>query len=187
MIKHAWSSLLIPSNELRLDMTLLCGQTFVWQRLIQKEYTSYFGVVENTVVELKESKDDVEFRQIQFDKTTLAPETLRTNLHKLFNYDARFNLPKMHAHFAKCDPKFYARVYTYYPGVRVIQQEPLECLISFICSSNNNVARITLMITRLCAKYGSLIGTLDEEGNTLSFFKFPTLDQLSTATEEELK
>ena len=36
-----------------------------------------------------------------------------------------------------------------YPGLRVLRQNPVECLFSFICSSNNNIARITLMIDRL--------------------------------------
>lgn len=39
-------------------------------------------------------------------------------------------------------------------GVRVVRQDPFECLISFICSSNNNIKRITMMLDRLRCKYG---------------------------------
>lgn len=34
------------------------------------------------------------------------------------------------------------------------RQDPTECLFSFICSSNNNIPRITLMLDRLRATYG---------------------------------
>jgi N-glycosylase/DNA lyase len=85
-------------------------------------------------------------------------------------------------------------------GLRLIRQNPHECLFSFICSQNNNVARISQMVEKLCAKYGksisifgsvgsdryppgTLITTLDE----VSYYKFPELKQLENATEDELK
>jgi hypothetical protein len=37
----------------------------------------------------------------------------------------------------------------------LIRQEPVECLFSFICSSNNNIPRITLMLRRLRERYGT--------------------------------
>ena len=43
---------------------------------------------------------------------------------------------------------------TGFPGLRVLRQDPLECLFSFICSSNNNIARIAQMIEALCVTYG---------------------------------
>eukprot|EP00029_Vermamoeba_vermiformis_P005020 TRINITY_DN1624_c0_g1_i1.p1 TRINITY_DN1624_c0_g1~~TRINITY_DN1624_c0_g1_i1.p1 ORF type:complete len:221 (+),score=56.80 TRINITY_DN1624_c0_g1_i1:915-1577(+) len=39
------------------------------------------------------------------------------------------------------------------------------------------------MVEKLCAKYGTLITTLDD----VSYYKFPELNQLEKATEEELK
>ena len=54
------------------------------------------------------------------------------------------------------------------PGVRVVRQEPWECLCSFICSSNNNVKRIALILNQLKRRYGKYIATLvctdEEEG-----------------------
>ena len=46
------------------------------------------------------------------------------------------------------------------PGVRVVRQDPFECLVSFICSSNNNIKRITLMLDSLRRKYGVYLGSL---------------------------
>ncbi|XP_025908408.1 N-glycosylase/DNA lyase [Nothoprocta perdicaria] len=51
------------------------------------------------------------------------------------------------------DPHFQA-VAAAFPGVRVLRQEPVECLLSFICTSNNHVARVAAMIERLCRAFG---------------------------------
>lgn len=37
------------------------------------------------------------------------------------------------------------------------RQDPVECIISFICSSNNNISRITLMLEKLRRAYGELL------------------------------
>ena len=37
----------------------------------------------------------------------------------------------------------------------MLRQDPVECLFSFICSSNNHIARIAGMVERLCSAYGT--------------------------------
>lgn len=37
------------------------------------------------------------------------------------------------------------------------RQDPVECIFSFICSSNNNISRITLMLEKLRHAYGELL------------------------------
>ena len=59
-------------------------------------------------------------------------------------------------------------------GIRVLEQEPLECLLSFICSANNNISRISLMIRRLCSAFGEALVTAAG-----TFYDFPALPQLS--------
>ncbi|KAL0490198.1 N-glycosylase [Acrasis kona] len=190
IVRHAWNSLRIPSCELRLDMTLLCGQVFTWQKRTLNDNTSaYFGVIDGSVVEMREEEDDVLYRQLQFDPTEKVDDKLTDKIRSFFNYsDDGVKLKTLFKEYAEIDPHIFARIYKYYPGVRVITQDPFECLICFICSANNNVSRITLMITRLCQKYGSLIGELnDSDFAPISFFRFPNLQQLSTATEQELR
>ena len=39
----------------------------------------------------------------------------------------------------------------------MLRQDPLECLFSFICSSNNHISRIHGMVERLASNYGDPI------------------------------
>jgi len=44
------------------------------------------------------------------------------------------------------------------PGIRILRQDPFECLISFIISQNNNIPRIKKIIGRLCERFGRFPG-----------------------------
>lgn len=52
------------------------------------------------------------------------------------------------------------------PGIRLINQDPWECLISFIFSSNNNIKRITKGLNLLRASYGKYACTIRLEAGT---------------------
>ena len=54
--------------------------------------------------------------------------------------------------FKKKAPKF--------TGVRILKQDAWEALVGFICSSNNNIIRISQMMEKLCTHYGPLVGYL---------------------------
>ena len=42
-------------------------------------------------------------------------------------------------------------------GIRQLRQDPVEALFTFICSSNNNISRISSMVERMCQKFGEPI------------------------------
>lgn len=67
-------------------------------------------------------------------------------------------------------------------GLRILRQDPWECLASFICSSNNNIRRIEGMIDRLCRAYGEAIS----HGGEI-FFTFPRPEHLSCIHPDELR
>jgi len=69
-----------------------------------------------------------------------------------------------------------------YPGLRLLRVEPWGCLISFICSANNNIPRIHQNMERLADRYGSPIN-LDGQVR----HAFPTPAQLAEASEQELR
>lgn len=59
----------------------------------------------------------------------------------------------------------------YGSGVRILNQDPFEMILSFIISANNNIPRIKGIIERMCRAKGEKIS----EG-----YAFPTLDALAT-------
>lgn len=71
------------------------------------------------------------------------------------------------ANFAKKAPKF--------TGVRILRQDAWEALVGFICSSNNNISRISQMMHKLCVHYGPLLGHMDGE----AYHDFPEPDALA--------
>lgn len=64
-------------------------------------------------------------------------------------------------------------------GIRILNQDPFETLISFIISQNNNIPRIRKNIESLCSRYGSPIA-----GSSLR--AFPTPEALAGAEEADL-
>ena len=67
--------------------------------------------------------------------------------------------------------------------MRIIRQDPWECTISFLCSSNNNIKRIKLMLDNLRAAYGEHLYNTDD----INYYKFPSLEQLNSVTESEYR
>lgn len=62
-----------------------------------------------------------------------------------------------------------------YLGIRVLRQDPWENLCSFICSSNNNVKRISQLVQKMTNTFGDHVATLDD----LKIHSFPSPDKLA--------
>ena len=67
---------------------------------------------------------------------------------------------------------------SYGNGIRILRQDPLEMIISFIISANNNIPRIKQIIERICENFGT-----EMDG----YYAFPTLAQLSLITESDFR
>lgn len=92
------------------------------------------------------------------------------------------DLRALSAHWAARDQRF-AALEGFFPGCRLLRQDPLECLFSFILSSNNHISRIQSMVDTLCA-YGDRLEAGDDGE---AFYAFPSLDQLARASEADLR
>lgn len=64
-------------------------------------------------------------------------------IHNYFNLTP--NLTSLYEQWAAADPNFRKRA-PKFTGVRILKQDAWEALIGFICSSNNNIARISQMV-----------------------------------------
>lgn len=83
--------------------------------------------------------------------------------------------------FKASDTRF-AELATHLGGARVLRQDPLECLIQFICSSNNNIKRITMMVDFI-SSLGNYVGAV----GGFKFYEFPSLERLGMVSEQELR
>ena len=83
--------------------------------------------------------------------------------------------------FSDCadEPLFCARRFA--RGLRVLNQQPFELLISAIVSANNNLKRIKSIVEKICAACGE---PFLAEGRR--FYRFPVPERLAALTEEEL-
>ena len=54
----------------------------------------------------------------------------------------------------------FAKVASHFKGIRMLRQDPVENLLSFVCSSNNHISRISSMVEKLCTHYGNHIATV---------------------------
>lgn len=77
-------------------------------------------------------------------------------------FNLHHDLSKLYKQWAEADPNFRKRA-PGFAGVRMLNQDAWEALVGFICSSNNNISRISQMVHKLCLYYGPYIGTIGDE------------------------
>lgn len=164
-----WRSLGVAPEELRCDVTLVCGQSFRWKPVAENTWR---GVIGSYVVAVRQTADDVLYQSIPNDDIAAL-------LRDYFQLQVA--LAPLYRRWSEADARF-ASVAPAFPGLRVLRTEPVECLFSFLCSSANNIPRITRMIDSLCRRYGEYLAEVDG----ISYYRFPTVQSLRDASEEEL-
>ncbi|CAL5417448.1 unnamed protein product [Camellia sinensis] len=168
-----WVPLNLGKSELFLPLTFPTGQTFRWKQTAHLQYT---GVVGSHLVSLKQLENgDVAYC---FHYTS-CEASARLALLDFLNVG--ICLADMWEGFSGCDSRF-AELARYLGGARVLRQDPLECLIQFLCSSNNNIGRITRMVD-FVSSLGNRLGTVE----SFEFYEFPSLERLSRVSEKELR
>ncbi|XP_068648332.1 N-glycosylase/DNA lyase OGG1 [Aristolochia californica] len=168
-----WQPLTVGRRELFLPLTFPTGQTFTWK---QTGATTFTGPVNSHLISLRHLPDDsVSFLIHCSSDHRRAVADLRDYL----NLD--ISLAELWESFSSADSRF-AAIAPYLGGARVLRQDPVECLFQFLCSSNNNIARITKMVGFLAA-LGNYLRTVDG----FDFYEFPSLERLELVSEQELR
>ncbi|KAL1854825.1 8-oxoguanine glycosylase ogg1 [Diaporthe australafricana] len=188
-----WRKLPLSLTELCIDTTLRCGQSFRWRKLNDEWHCTHHG----RIVSLKQDADHLHYRAI-WPKTAagvpLTPPASSTGtgvstsedspaddtealLKNYFNL--HHDLAELYKQWADADPNFRKRA-PKFTGVRMLNQDAWEALVGFICSSNNNISRISQMVHKLCLHYGPYIGSIGDE----VFHDFPTPTALTAPSVE---
>ena len=157
----------IDSFELR-DI-FECGQCFRWDK---EDDGSYTGVFKGNVLNVKKEKDNVIFKG-------MCNGNIKEIVEEYF--DLNRDYAKIKRELAKVDENMRISI-EYGKGIRILNQDLWETIISFIISANNNIPRIKGIIEKLSKKYGDKI-----EWNGKQYYTFPSPEQLKDVTVEEYR
>ncbi|AKB37745.1 8-oxoguanine DNA glycosylase [Methanosarcina siciliae C2J] len=140
-----------------LDYTLDCGQVFRWE----KSGDWWTGVVGDHVIRLSQDEDSGDL----LVDSRLPPE--------FFSHYFRLddNLPSIYESINK--DLLINRAINKYNGLRLIRQDPWECLISYMLATASSIPTIQKRIYLLSKIFGQEL----EEG----YFSFPDPDTLAEA------
>jgi len=69
-----------------------------------------------------------------------------------------------------------------YEGLRIFKQDPFQCMISFIISSNSNIQKIKSSLEKITKKFGTKVKIGDKE-----FITFPKPENIANASINEIK
>ena len=147
-----------------------CGQCFRWN---QNEDGSYTGVFGDNVINVSEKENgDVLFEGV-------CEGNIQTICEEYF--DIKRDYEKIKEILSQEDENL-AESIKYGKGIRILNQDLWETIISFIISANNNIPRIKGIIERISKKYGKEIKF---RGN--SYYTFPTIESLNKASIKDLR
>lgn len=127
--------------DVSLDPTLGCGQAHRWKKLND----TWNGVLGNRVVDLIENDDGFTARGCD-DRSLLL---------NYFRSDD--DLDSIVAEISARDEQV-ASLSSLCPGMRILKQEPWECLATYVLATNVNVKRISKMVESVCDTFGKDLG-----------------------------
>ncbi len=157
------------NDSFNLQHIFECGQCFRWNKETDGSYT---GVIGNNVLNIK-----VENNKIIFNG--MCEDNLKDLVTKYFNLNTDYE--KIKKELSKVDEYLRTSI-EFGKGIRILKQDLWETLISFIISANNNIPRIKGIIERLSKQYGKRI-----EYNCKNYYTFPSIEELSKASVEDLR
>ncbi len=147
-----------------------CGQCFRWN---EQEDGSYTGIWKENVVNIKKEGQDYIFTGI------CKSGNLEEEIKEYFDLNRDYE--KIKKELSKIDENMKNSI-KYGEGIRILNQDLWETIISFIISANNNIPRIKGIIERLSKEYGKKL-----EFNGKEYYAFPTPEQLKDVTVEEYR
>lgn len=147
-----------------------CGQCFRWHR---QDDGSYTGVAKGKVINVSKDND-----KIYLNNTNL--EDFNTIWYNYFDLGTNYTEIK---NTLKNMDEYLDKACEFGWGIRILQQDGWEMLVSFIISSNNRIPMIQKAIENLSRNYGKFIG--EYEGK--KYYAFPTPEELNKASQEEIR
>ena len=142
-----------------VDNSINSGQVFLWE----KQGSDWYGIDGQNV--LKINKNGV-IKSIRNLKTDFFRKN--DNIEEIIKSISK--------------DKTVKKAVKEYEGLRLFRQDPFQCLISFIISSNSNIQKIKNSLEKIAKKFGKKVKIQNKE-----FFLFPEPEKMAKATIDEIK
>ena len=162
IILHEYDSFVI-------SQTLECGQCF---RFTQIGEENYIIVAYGKILNIYCDGTDIVFKNT-------TEEEFNNIWYNYFDFGRNYNDIKKKI---SENDEILQKAVEYAPGIRILNQDRFECLISFIISQNNRIPMIKKVISNISKKYGRYIGSVDGE----EYYAFPNPEELIKADEAGL-
>jgi len=144
---------------INIETTINSGQVFLWNKIENQ----WVGVNGQDIIILNQS-----------------PFSARSSSNSIDNFFREDdNLKKILSNISR--DKIVGRAVQQSPGLRLVRQDPFQCYISFICSSNSSIQNIRSMLENLCKKFGTR-----QEFNGYDLHTFPKAEILAKASMKDL-
>jgi N-glycosylase/DNA lyase len=149
----------IKVSDFNLAATLECGQLFRYRKVS-------YGIGKNKHDEYVINYRDLIFRLRQEKELLYFSGVDKGFIISFFRLDENYR------HIIKAISKdsFIRNAIKANYGMRIIRQDPWECLISYICSANNNIPRITSNVRMISKAFGK---KLSDDDADIDGFAFP--------------
>ena len=157
-------------NDFNLEQTLECGQCF---RFYKQNDNEYVVVAYEKLIHVKQEDDNLIF----FNNSIEEVENIWMDY-----FDLKRDYGKIKNFLLQNDKKLEPAIKEKY-GVRILNQQFHEMLISFIISQNKQIPHIKQLVKRISEKYGNYLGTINNE----KYYSFPSPKVLGTITEESFR
>ena len=146
-----------------------CGQFFRWNTEKDGSYTGVFG---KNVANINKINNDIVIKGI-----------FEGNAKEICNsyFDLDRSYEEIKRKLSSID-EYLKESIEYGKGIRLLNQDLWETIISFIISANNNIPRIKGIIERISKKYGKKIIWHNKE-----YYTFPNEKELSMANVQDLR
>lgn len=155
-------------KDFLLSQTLECGQCFRFEKLGDEEYVI---VANNRLLHIKQEKDTLVFYN------TSKEDVVEFWIH-YFDLDKDYR--KIKNFLRRKDEKLRPVIKDKW-GIRILNQDFHETLISFIISQNKQIPHIKQLVENLSNTYGKYLGTIEGK----KYYAFPTINKLGSLTEKQ--
>lgn len=168
IIEKENSIILENVKDFNIKQILECGQCFRWERITD---TNYIIVAYRRVIEV-----------VQEGSTVTILNTNMKDFDEIWKdyFDLNVNYEEVKEELSKDELLKKSVEFGY--GIRILNQDPFEMLISFIISARNSIPSIMKTIKKISEKFGDKIEYKGE-----IYYAFPTPEQLKNATLEDIQ